>query len=131
MKTDNNSKKIIVAVIVMIMLAITLYIIGNKPSAKAEPVQPSSVVVEQKRDVTYEELIHCYNMVLKRVMIDNPSYFTDVLSESEEYCRLDCLLFPEDKDVIYDFSPEDSLQYIDNMLYERDGEPETFKSKYE
>lgn len=130
MKTDNNSKKIIVAVIVMILLAITLYIVGRK-SSNANAAEVSTPQVEQKRNVSYEELIYAYNKVLHRVLIDRPSYYEDVLVESEEYCRLQCLLFPEDEDIIYDFSPEDSLQYIDNMLYERDGEPETFKSKYE
>ena len=115
----------------MILLALTLYTVGSKSSKATAASQPSQVVVEQRKNVTYEELIHAYNMVLKRVMIDRPSYFLDVLTESEEYCRLDCLLFPEDKDEIFDLSPNDSIEYHNNWLYKSDGEPDTFKSVYE
>ena len=131
MRTDDDSKKTIIAVIVMIAACILLYIFGSKRSTINAATQPLQVAVEQKRDVTYEELIHCYNMVLKRVMIDNPSYFIDVLSESEEYCRLDCLLFSEDKDEIFDLSPADSIEYHNNWTYEISGEPSKYKSKYE
>jgi hypothetical protein len=129
MKTDENSKKIIVAVIVMILLALTLYIVESK-SSNANAAEVSIPQVEQKRNVSYEELIHAYNMVLHRVLIDNPSYFEDVLTESEEYCRLNCLLFPEDKDEIYNLSISDSLEYENNRTSEM-ADPQLFKSSYE
>ena len=129
MKTDENSKKIIIAVIVMILLALTLYIVGSK-SSNANAAEVSIPQVEQKRNVSYEELIYAYNKVLHRILIDRPSYFEDVLIESPEFCRLNILLFPEDKDEIYNMSISDSLEYENNMLYEQ-ADPQLFKSQYE
>ena len=130
MKTDNTSERILVALIIIVLLSLLVYIGVNKRSTAIAATQPSSVVVEQQRNVNYEELIHAYNMVLHRVLIDHPSYFEDVLTESEEYCRLNCLLFPEDKDEIYNLSISDSLEYENNRTSEM-ADPQLFKSSYE
>ena len=130
MKTDNASEKILVSLIIIVILSLLVYTLVISRSTATAAAQPSPVVVEQQRNVNYEELIHAYNMVLHRVLIDRPSYFEDVLVESSEYCRLNILLFPEDLDEIYNMSISDSLEYENNRLSEI-ADPQLFKSSYE
>ena len=129
MTTDKTSERTIVALIIIVLLSLLVYIGVNKRSTATAAPQSSPIVVEQ-RNVNYEDLIHAYNMVLHRVLIDRPSYFEDVLVESPEFCRLDILLFPEDLDEIYNMSISDSLEYENNRTSEI-ADPRPFKSSFE
>ena len=129
METSGNDRRVIITIIVMILLALTIYVLSAKRS-KANAAEVSIPQVEQK-DATYEETIHAYNRVLHRVLLDKPSYFEDVLVETPEYIRLECLLFNEDLEEIYNITPEDSIVYELNRSYEISGEPNMFKSNYE
>jgi hypothetical protein len=65
-----------------------------------------------------EEIKHAYSDVLHRIWIDHPSYVEDVLTETDEFLRLDSLL-EGNWDSVFEFcDTKDSIDYHTNWVYD-------------
>lgn len=133
MKTDSNSSKIIMFMIILMMTALLLFIIGKRPAtAHGSNVVDTNVELQMLHDNIRHmtEEIRAYRKVLHRVWIDRPNYVEDALCEMDEYIDLEQFLDEDALKEIYSFyNKEDSVEYHHNWFHE--GEPVMYKSPLE
>lgn len=124
MKTDSDSLKKIMLLIIILLAALLCFVINAKTGGNViaqthdDPEMDMRVQLlqEQVDCKLLRETVHAYNKVLHRIWIDKPAYVEDVLNEYDEYCDLSNLLTPEDEKEIYTFYDErDSIDYHLNI----------------
>lgn len=136
MKTPENERNIIIAVILMVLLAILMFILGKSEKAAnaagfSAPNKSVELQYERQNSQYLTEMIHAYNVVLHRVWIDRPEYVEDALCESPEYIRLEQFIGPDTYKEIFSFyDEEDSIAYHTNWN-NHEGEPITYKAPLE
>lgn len=60
------------------------------------------------------ELRNANHGVLHRIWVDNPTYFEDVLTETDEWCSLMDIMHHDTEDLFEFWSEQDSINYTEN-----------------
>ena len=123
MKTDSNSQRILLFLVILVMTALLLFIISKKATAQSSIVPDTDVELQSERENCQHmtEMIHAYNRVLHRIWIDHPNYVEDCLCEMDEYIDLEQFLDEDALKEIYSFyNKEDSVEYHHNWFHEGD-----------
>lgn len=115
MKTDNESKGCIVAMILAIVIMLTIFVVKNIAPAKAATYEiPEKVLVNRNDIKWYEETLRAYNHLLHQIWIDKPNYVEDVLTEYDAFVTLDSLLNGHWEDTFEFYDSKDSILYHQN-----------------
>lgn len=107
-KKPNGCGTIVVAMIFMLLIAITIALVSCSTQAANAAVPEKELKVDSVRDA---KIINAYSNLLHRIWIDKPSYVEDVLNEYDEFLELDELLDGDWNNTFEFWSKQDSIEY--------------------
>ena len=85
-RKPNGCSTIVVAMIFMLLIAITIALVSCSTQAANAAVPEKELKVDSVRDA---KIINAYSNLLHRIWIDKPSYVEDVLNEYDEFLELE------------------------------------------
>lgn len=107
-KKSNGCGTIVVAMIFMLLIAITIALVSCSTQAANAAIPEKELKVDSVRDA---KIINAYSNLLHRIWIDKPSYVEDVLNEYDEFLELDELLDGDWNHTFEFWSKQDSIEY--------------------
>lgn len=121
----NKNLKVSLAVVIMLMALFFCvhmcdsFISKGRTQNLLENAFPLLHFIEENAQLRKEidilrELRNANHGVLHRIWVDNPVYFEDVLTESDEWCSLMDIMNHDTEDLFEFWSEQDSISYTEN-----------------